>query len=264
MAPKKMTIEVEGKGGTVPLSSFISIVQETLNTLQSLEEELLKKPKGKKTWKIESVRMSSPLTMVISPEYEKGMSRKDVVGPFVRGLRTLEVGRKRPRYFGDTTLTGTKRMLSIMNDGISAVTFSATGVKPVKPTQKARDHAELLVPTTEPYWVYTQLEGTLENIITHGRTEFHIFDPITDRKVRCTFDREKAHEVLSLGLKRVRVSGDVKFDENHRPIEVQVDSYERLRDQSELPQIADLHKAKINITGGKDSVEYVRGLRDAE
>jgi len=264
MAPKKMTIEVEGKGGTVPLSSFISIVQETLKALQSLEGELLKEQKGKITWKIESVRMNTPLTMVIAPDYEKGMTQKDVVGPFVRGLRTLESRRIRPRYFGDTTLTDTKRMLSMVNDGISAVTFSATGERPVKPTQKARDHAELLVPTTEPYWEYTQLEGTLENIITHGRAEFHIFDPITDRKVRCTFDKQKAQEVLALGLKRVRVTGDVKFDENHRPVEVQVDSYERLRDQSELPQLADLHKARINITGGRDSVEYVRGLRDAE
>lgn len=35
-----------------------------------------------------------------------------------------------------------------------------------------------------------------------------------------------------------------------------------LPEQKDLPQIADLHNAKIDITGGMDSVAFVRRLRD--
>ena len=34
--------------------------------------------------------------------------------------------------------------------------------------------------------------------------------------------------------------------------------------QASLPQIADLHRAGIDITHGQDSVEYVRQIREAE
>ncbi len=37
-----------------------------------------------------------------------------------------------------------------------------------------------------------------------------------------------------------------------------------LRERSELPQMKDLQRMEIDITHGVDSVEYIRGLRDAD
>ena len=117
------------------------------------------------------------------------------------------------------------------------------------------------------FFTTSQLEGRLEILSVHGETpEFCIYDPITDQPVRCTFTPDSVVKAADLIKRRarVRVLGRAKYNRKHKPTALEVESFEVLRDQCDLPQIADLHKARINITGDAGSVDFVRGLRDGD
>jgi hypothetical protein len=156
-------------------------------------------------------------------------------------------------------------MLSYRQNGIAAITFRAPQQKSVTPSDRALGNLYLLTASTKPYYAYAQIEGRLDDISAHSdNPQFVIYDPLTDDKIKCAFEKDEVKSIRNLVTERVRVTGSTKFNEYHRPIEIKVESYQRLKGQSELPQISDLHKAHIDITGGVDSVAFIEDLRGEE
>lgn len=270
MHTKQITIGIEGKDGKVDVRNFIDIVNNTVAALQQLEKDLSETKESHLKWKIEQVSMRSPIQLTLAGEVdtEESVLTVDPVTPFMKDMKKLETGTEQPEYLRGATLRIVERILSYMHNGIGSITFESPGLHAVKPTQQTTAHIGLLTASKiVPYSVLTQLDGRLEQISVHGgKSEFCIYDPLTDDRIRCEFDREKVkvEEVGSLITKRIRITGNVRFNEYYRPVFVKVDSFTRLREQSELPQISDLHKANISITGPQDSVSYIEDLRDAE
>lgn len=263
MAPLNITIKIEGKNAKLEVRPFVNIINHTISILQNLEKEISESRESKTIWRIEEVKMESPLQMTCRGETDTEEETIDTITPFMGGMREIETEGTRPKHFNIRSLNIAKDILHYTQNGGVYITFDAPEQKSVKPTEKSVANLILLTaPKIKPYWSYTQIEGRLDDIAAHSESpRFIVYDPLTDAKIRCEFDKSKIKNIRSLVTERVRISGETKFDENHRPVEVKVESYKRLREQSELPQIADLHKAHINITGGKDSVSFIEEIR---
>ena len=85
---------------------------------------------------------------------------------------------------------------------------------------------------------------------------------MTGKKTACYFHGEAIEEKVRAGWKhRVVVIGQLQTDKTTGDAEeMRVEDIRILGTRSELPQIDDL--LGFDITGGMDSADYVRGLRD--
>lgn len=259
-----ITIEVNGKDGKIEVRSFIRIINGTVSALRNLEKTTVENEDQRISWTIEKIKMESPLQLTLVGE---GLSESafDVIGAYVDGIKSLEEsGKTIPKHFNLTTLNLVKKIMSYVNNGIDSITFSIPGKESVSPTAKTFASLVLLTePKVKSYTMETQIEGRLEQINTHGKKhEFCIFDPLTDDGITCIFENVEPLEIGKLITKRVRVTGEASFNRKHKPTKIKVSKYKVLREQNELPQLADLHKSNINITGGKDSFAFIRELRN--
>ena len=96
-----------------------------------------------------------------------------------------------------------------------------------------------------------------------GKREFFIYDSLTDNAIRCFFEAGDTESIAGLIERRVRVKGHAKFTATHEPKSMRVLSFDALPQGAEATDIRSIQSVNPNITGGQDSVEYIRGLRDA-
>lgn len=266
MARKTLTIRLTGRED-LTTESLIEAVQDAVLMLRSIEGNMADEARPASRWRIESVSLNSPLEMTISEIAPRGFEPLDPVSPFVRGLRDINRGTQTPQYFTEDTLRLSKRLVGLLDNGLAGIEFLAPGEEAAKPTQHvAANVDQILGRAPEFYFEDTELEGYLEALSVHGQPEFWVYDLVTNRGTRCEFGPEDVEAVADLVKRRarVRVQGKVRFNREHRPVSVDVANFAPLRSQDELPQIRDLHRACIDITGGANAVEYVRGLRDAD
>lgn len=268
MTRKTLTVRLLGRDGISP-DTLIDALRDAVIVLQDVAREVSGGESRPVQWQIKRIKYESPLEMEIAeaPQTQDVTEMADVMGPFVRGLRAIEAGANRPAHFSDNALYMVKRLVGLLNNGLTKMEFCTQGEAGVTPTQHVAAHVdEILGTASRFYYEETELEGRVELLSIHGAPDFWIYDPLTDEPIKCAFKPEHIDQVAELIKRRarVRVLGKTKFNREHRPISVEVQAFERLPDQAELPQIADLHRAGINITGGLSAVEYLRRMRDAQ
>ncbi len=116
------------------------------------------------------------------------------------------------------------------------------------------------------YKEHGSLRGTLKTVaaVRAETDEVILVDRLTGAETRCYFqDQDIEAKVRAVGKNRVVVTGEIFVDRTTRePRKVVARELRIIPPSSELPQLEDL--AGIDITGGIDSVEYVRRMRDDE
>lgn len=103
-----------------------------------------------------------------------------------------------------------------------------------------------------------ETEGTLHGILTQDGDDFVLIDRLTGRQTRCSFDGGMKRRAPNWISRRVEVYGTIAADRRS----IRATSIYVMRERHKLPQIEDLHG--IDITGGVEASEYVRGLRDED
>jgi hypothetical protein len=255
-----LTIEVTGRDGNVPVSSLVRILRDTLAILKDIDAEMAARRQGTLRWEVVEASLNSPLTMTIvgeplrSDEFSGG-----VASACLDNLDRLERGVEPHPYFPETAMEMAKHLASVRNDGVSSVVFSSPDRAPFEPTQHLSANVEAIL-RRRYLFETTTLEGTLEAISVHGKYTFEIYDVLTGFGVKCEFDEGLFDAAVSALRHRVAVTGVAKFNRTGRPMSMKVESMVRLRKPEELPKF----REGIDITGGIDSAEYVRRMRDAE
>lgn len=133
--------------------------------------------------------------------------------------------------------------------------------KPMAVIESSMHHVD-----ADDYSDYTELEGTLDVVSVHnGPRKVIVYDPLTRAKVECRVNRQelwdKALDIMKRDNRRVSIYGLAHYKKDF-PSWVQVEDLESLPGRNELPD--PLRMEGIDLTGGVDSVDYIRGLRDAE
>ncbi len=249
MRTKKIRIILNGKEGVISVADFLGIVKNTVSVLGSLDEE--------SQWTIGEISHSSPLTFEVCC---KPNVASDPTGTFLNGISLLETESRRPTGFSDAALKYTKRLTAPLGNGITSITYADDDREPVSISQRIAASVDAVTHTSS-YFSYTEIEGELGQITVHGvKSEFCIYDPITDKPTTCRFNPEDAEKVGRLITRRVRVYGKAKYSRTHVPQSVEVERWVGPIGE-DSPTLEDLHRAEFRITTGEASEEVIRKLR---
>lgn len=264
---QKFTILVEGRDGGVPAERLVDVLDKALAVLRDLDARSSEDGKAGIHWNIIKATTNSPLTLTLEahvPAKRRDTSRA-VVKSYMRGMRKLESGKGVPSDFGDDTLKEARGLLGLLDRGVSRMEFSAPGEEKVVPTLRSAALIDEFFGRHAAYHLAdTTVEGSLETVTIHGGEAFDVFDQLTGTRMRCILPDGQINEAVSALGKRVAVSGRAKFSDKGRPISIEVESIRVLRDKKDLPSASDFEgEGRLDITGGEDSAEFVRRLRDA-
>jgi hypothetical protein len=271
----RITITLDGIGGEIDADAFLALLADTIGTLKQINAEVSEFGATNISWRVVSAGMSSPLFATLRGEQE---SMDDtpyvgtVVGAFVDGVNSLGTADTCPKYFNKKSLRLTNEMAQAFARGVRRIEFSVNGTTATV-TKKTAENCATAIRKLEDeesrragrYTEHGTIEGHLSDLSElSGRDRLVIIDALTRLKTPCYF-RSQGIEMLARHAwkKRVAVTGEITVERSSgNPIEVRVEEITILRERDDLPQVEDLYG--LNIAGGIESSEYVRGLRDAE
>jgi hypothetical protein len=255
MPKAEITIKVRAREDFVPVESLITIISNTLSILKSLGRRIPGHAPGGAQWKISAASLQSPLSLTLaSDDPNSDFLAREYLGTLDAIENSAEISKDRISFF---VLERAKHLVSVLNDGVSQVSFSLPNSNPVHPTQRVAANVDYL--TAPAYEDYSTFEGKIEMLSVHGRPVFRIYDELTGQSISCFFPADHLDEAHDLFNKRVAVSGNARYSRMGRPISIRVEAIRPLHGGITLEQLKD-----INITGGVSSEAYVRKQRDAE
>lgn len=257
----EITITIEAREKGIPTASLITFMNHFAGILRSTAKQIAPGRAGEVRWEITSARMASPLQFTLEAICPNPRLPKRVVRNTVSNLRLIERRATLPEYMTDQDLGSAVAMVSVLNDGVKAITISSPDFGEVRPTQHLVANVQQIRQSYKQR--HMSFRGRLDVINAHGNVhDFEIFDVLTDQKIRCIFPEERYEEVGRLLKKRVVVYGKVRISKSGVPLFMDVSDFRGLPSTDEIPNI--LEMAPLEIPGGLDAVEYVRRIRNGE
>jgi len=256
------SIAVEVAGGDQPplVQPFLTVVGSAVKVLVRVDAAMRRGSAGAIRWRLVGMRLGSPARIEVGPEEASSpAAAQAVIGAALSGLASLEETATRPpEYFDVECLAAAKGIVEPLAHGVTRVELSAPSWGAVTPSRRLAANVDRLVGAGRQ--AFGSVRGRLEMLTIHRQEAFAVWDEVTGTGVRCFFDRAMLRDVRENFGNRVAVFGRIQYSAKGVPERMRVVEVRWLREQAELPQFADLEG--IEITGGADSVEYVRGLRD--
>jgi hypothetical protein len=260
--PEIIIIQVYAGNDGVPVRRLISQMRDLLRTLVDLDVKMSEDQRKTTRWVIAKASYNSPLTLQIEARPIRGRTvNPDVPRAYVAGMRSLTKSAAEPAYFTPRMMATTKRLVETATKGGGKIAISDSQGQQVKPGKRMVKNIEHVLRGMS-YREYTTIEGELDVINVHRRREFHVFDPLTDRPTICRFDKEQSEKARGALGRRVAVTGWLTFNKQDEPVWMDVEDIVPFDDSRELPLF--LEGEQVDITGGVDSVLYIRMYRDAD
>ena len=259
-----ITIRLVPKGKYVTLSALTRALKETLDILSEIDKE---SSGGEETirWEVVEASTKSPLLLRIEGHPRQKKFTRDVASKYMKSLEKVNRGKEPPAYFPAQAIYKMKALAGLTKnepEGVEQITFSTTDRQPIELTEKSLEEVETVLKCTF-YRTHTTLMGRVQKIDLHGRQSFVIYDTLTDHPVTCFFKDELYRKVIKALKERVSVTGSVKYNRNSETASsMRVESIEIMQRGKNPPRFKD--GEAIDITGGIDSVEYIRRMRDEE
>jgi len=256
-----LVIQVTARRDFVPIESFLKVVSNTVRMLNNIDLDTSPSHRRTTRWKIVGASLKSPLTLSLNGQAKHHERVAEVAKVYLDGMGTMERDPNSiPAHFSLDTLQKAKKLVSVLDDGISRVVFSGYE-RSVSPTQKVAASVDAL--TAASYSSYGSVDGILETLTAHGGLQFVIYDRLSGDEIDCRFNSVYIEDARAAWTHRVRVYGAITYSRAGIPKSINVDGApQRLKDRSVLPQAKDLEG--IDVTAGVESAEYVRRLRDTE
>lgn len=260
---KRLQLTIEGERGAISFETFATVVRNSFDILSDLDSAVSSLPRGSLEWFVTDVSYGS-LSIAIEPKsklQDMDYSRK-VTETFVDGLMQIQKEHTTPPYFSDYGLRKAQSVAkALKKNGAEAVRVfdverETTAI--IRP-EAALDLARLI---NVRYQEIGSVEGKLEMISIHGAPRFTVYHSITQRSVKCKFSTQLLDTVKDGLGRRVIVKGMVHFNYIHEPVKVDMESLTLFPMENELPVPRDIKGIAPDFTGGKESGEYVRSLRD--
>lgn len=248
-------------GEHVRPASFLKAGQAFMVVLGELDAAVSGEGSGALSWAISDLAMGSSVTIGVT-----GIARDDrpnhgpaVIAACIRGLAELEEAAVRPQYFSDRALQAAKELPQPLAGEVRQVSIRGAG-RQINVTQHVAANVDEVLGQT--YLAPSSVEGRLEAVSIHDRLSFGVWEPVEHRRVECRFREDMLEEVRSALGRRVLVTGDVRFTASGEPLRVQVESIRVFPEEDALPRTEDLAGLAPDLTGGMDSADYVRRMRD--
>jgi hypothetical protein len=231
---KPLTLKLDGE---LSILQFRTAVDAFFELAQNVASEFASDRSDVK-WTV-AVREGSaiielrPHSPTLPPERLQG-----VVGAIENGLKDLERGeKKRPEFFTDQALLNAKKLAKVAGEQLFVSVKTPRTERRVS-SQVVATVDKHLEPT---YKDFGTLEGTLQIVsAADAGLEFRLLDPILGLRIRCIVNEEMEQRVLGAFRKRVRVWGLIRYRSDGTPVSIQVENFEVMRLNSDLPTIDDI------------------------
>lgn len=263
-----LRLRLEGEKGAIKFDSLVGAMNRALLMLRDVDSVISARRRGSLDWIVEDLTMNSPSPVAVLrsvPRFEGVDERtaERVSAGFVSALETAETGEALPAYLSDIGLTHLEYLAGGLRKN-GATRFEATFVEQNHQAEVGPEAAEhvrrLRVPKSK---AIGSIIGTLEVVSLHRRYEYNVYDSVTKRAVRCTFDPERLEDVKrALGC-RVSVAGIIHRNAKGQPLKIDQARLTVLPTEDELPTTVDFIGVDPYFTGDLSTDEYVRRLRDA-
>jgi len=222
-------------------------------------------------WRIKQVSMNSPLTMELERAVKPGES-EPATRPgeaMARAFVHLQRGEALGDDLSPTRLYALEKMAAHAN-GVRRIRLQAAVGEPIEldaswAADLRRMRSERKLRDQLPEQLYS-IVGRLEGVNVHGnKSEFYVYDPLMDQKMRCLFPDEMLDEVGRLLGERVEVGGMTTFGSGSTPqaMRVQTLRHIKARAGSFLDRLHAAHReGGIDLTGGlsvEEAIDEVRG-----
>ena len=155
------------------------------------------------------------------------------------GIRLLERRATRPKHFSDKALINLRDLARLTSPETPSVTVSNGKGTGIALSTRLVAHVEsVLAPELESIGT---VEGSLEGLITHGKSRFLIYDPITSRQVTCYFGgRIEWRDVIQAFGKRVAASGLIRSRRSGEKVSITASRLQVFLSDDELPSAFDV------------------------
>ena len=221
-------------------------------------------------WKIKRVSMNSPLLLELERSVEAGVA-EPASRPgeqLVRAFALLQRGQMPGDELSPTRLHALEKMAKAANGvrrvRVRAGVGDAIELDPQWASELSRARVERRQRDQLPEQPYS-IVGRLEGVNVHGpKSEFYIYDPLTDQKMRCLFPDEMLEQVGRLLGQRVEVGGMTRFGPASVPQSMRVETLRHIptRDGSFLDRLREAHDRRpLDFTGGLTIDEAIDEVR---
>jgi hypothetical protein len=264
MSDRPDWIEVQLNAGKKALSADAlgEIFRDSLDLLKAVDRGM--SPHGTEIvdWEISEARMQSPLAIRL-----RGNNAPPVVEAVGPGMESLNGSNDCPPHFTPDALRFVRRLVDHSAAyGVIPVFITFTKTVPVE--RVAGENADWALKTLmlkkQTHSEYGSLRGELTELSksSRKRDKLVLVDRLTGEQTPCYVGEELDPEIRAAWKRRVVVTGRIIVNHETRKKAIHVERIRVLRERKDLPQIEDLHG--IDITGGAESSEYIRNLRDAD
>lgn len=221
-------------------------------------------------WKVTRVSMNSPLSLKMERSVKPGQ-REPASRPgedLARAFARLNRGEALGEELSATRLHALEKIAAHSNGvrqvRVKAGVGEAIAIKPDWVTELKRARAERRMRDQMPEQPYS-IVGRLEGVNVHGnKSEFYVYDPLTDQKMRCLFPDAMLEQVARLLGERVEVSGVTKFGPGSTPQSMRIETLRAIETKagSFLDRLRAAHeKGHLSFSGGlsvEDAIDEVR------
>jgi len=261
-----LTLRISGKPGTIPVEAFLAAAKYELAILRDLDTAISGNPKRTLDWYIRDLRIGSVEMDVESVSRVAGSdSGLTVSRSIIESINSVERENKTPAYLSESSMKNVEGLISIPKryhiDGQVSL-FSPEENMSAIITDASEQHIKELLPIRNRS--IGSVEGRLENIFTHGRPRFTLYESRSRRAITCMFDYDDLISTVKGQLRsRVAVFGVTQSNSRGETLRVLVDKIEPIDEHRQFPGVADIYGIDPDFTNGMSSDEYIRSLRSA-
>ena len=246
--------------GLVRAADFVSFLSSVLAALRRLELE--RGEKRASGYRIVDLDLGSA-TVALEPDVMESPHALQILGDFVEGVAAARDGTLDRQPFQPETRRAFLKLLEpLKKNHLRSIVIRADSV-----------NVELRTDTAESIRIFSgpeihavgELTGFIDAINVHRESVFFLYPLIGPTRVRCQFDRQMLDQVRSSLKRYVSVFGLIEYPEGSPfAARITVDRIEVHPDENDLISPESLFGSLPHLTGGVDSVAYVRRVRDEQ
>ena len=234
---QRLTLEIDGP--QITAEKFELGVRSFLAIIKNVATTFLGHPKGVR-WLVDVESGSVKLNFTPQPVKAPVNAIPSTLDTIENGFVLLESGSTRPPHFSDKALKQAHILASISDvEGteIDRVRVWRNG-KPNPISTKTLVHVDSIIATDSRDW--GTIEGRLSVLSERGGLRFTVYDPVTNKAIRCHFDETLLDDAINAFRQRVSVCGLIRYRSDGQPISIKVDKFFVLPRPETLPRIEDV------------------------
>lgn len=263
---ESMTWEIYPAHETIYLKALIDSIGKIRKLVQDVDLAVTREREGR-PWVVTALH-SSVTTMTIEPAID-GTGSVAAIKEGVRILTAPEEPSSPPPYFSEDALDDLIKMRGLFTHRkyplSKLILKESPEASDVIATISDDVQRKVERVTRGSYALLGSLEGTLEAANLRNKPPtFTIWERVGGQPIRCSFNEQQWLDTVGDFLKRrtrVLVAGKVTYFRNGLPR--YISELREIRDMTPDESLPKGDYGSIpNLTGGKDSVDYVRSLRE--